>query len=289
MRFQPQIIGDSYRVRGPLLMYPPELLNDPFGEGSDAEENRVPFSPASNPDHPPAFPKISRREFYQTLSERTNDPSKIHQRGSSLCGPASLLYLTGLHYPSRYSNFLAQLYEEGAASLGALRVEPGEDCRNYDPAGKIAGADWVGLAGIRDSENWLFDYDEVEDAFAGITMPGTLAKWLGKAGFANIQEETNILFCKGEDNLREADAEFRAGRNVCLLVNATGIENVATGRSIIPNHWVVLTSPIVFNGPNLKFSIFTWGEGKYAIPQGGGSIYPTKDFLNYYYGYIACG
>ncbi len=288
MQYQPQIITDSYRVRGPLVQYGTELLYDVFAEGKQGEANRVPFSPESAHRHPPAFPNIPRSEFYRTLAERVMDPSTIDQRDSSLCGPASLLYITATRSPARYASFLTRLYEYGEASLGTLRIKPGHDCRHYDPSGKIAAADWVGLAGIRDSENVIFDYDEVEDAFAGITMPMTLARWLGEAGFAGIQNETNILFTKGESNLREADAHFRHGRKVCLLVNATGIENVADGMSAIPNHWVVLTSSINFVGPNLSFTIFTWGEGNYAVPHVRFAIYPTKDFLGYYYGYVCC-
>jgi len=144
-------------VRGPLVQYGTELLYDVFAEGRNTEANRNPFSPPSEHRNPPAFPEIPRSEFYRTLAERVADPSKIHQRGSSLCGPASLLYITALRHPSRYAGFLTRLYEYGDASLGALRIKPGHDCRHYNPGVKIAGADWVGLAGIRDSENVLFD------------------------------------------------------------------------------------------------------------------------------------
>jgi len=123
--------------------------------------------------------------------------------------------------------------------------------------------------------------------FAGITLPMTLTRWLGQAGFVNVQNEANVFFTKGEDNLREADALYRLGKNICLLVHADGIETINDSMSFLPNHWVVLTSGINFNGPNLSFSLFTWGEGNYLVPQTAG-IYPTKGFLKCYYGYVCC-
>ncbi len=290
-----QIIDDSYRVRGPLGMYGTQLVDDVFADKNPfGDSNRVPHGPATSVDHDPAFPNILRADLYKTLWERVAHPGAIHQRSSSLCGPASLLFLTGTYFPSKYSNYIIDLYEYGQAMLGSLTVEPGEDCRNYNPAGKIAEADWVGLAGLRDSENAIFDYDEVDDAFAGITLPMTLSRWLSCVGFTNIANETNLYFTKGESNLREADALFRQGHNVCLLVDYKGIEAIPERRGFIsqiftiPNHWVVMTAPIDFSNNCVKFQIFTWGDDEHDVPPSGPNAYPLDLFLKFYYGYVSC-
>jgi hypothetical protein len=289
-----QIGTNSFRARGPLVMYGTQSIDDVFASGRKSDSNRVPYGPHTNADRVPAFPNVLRSELYKTLWQRVINPGAIHQRGSSLCGPASLLYLTGTYFPSKYSNYIIDLYEYGQAMLGSLSVEPGEDCRIYNPAGKIAEADWVGLASLRDSENAIFDYDEVEDAFAGITLPMTLARWLGCVGFCDIKNETNIYFTKDEDNLREADRLFREGHKVCLLVDYKGIEAIPERRGFIsqiftiPNHWVVLTSPVDFSNGNVKFQIFTWGNDEHKVPPPGPNSYPLDLFLKFYYGYVSC-
>ena len=271
----------AYRKRGPLG-HP--LEDESLGRlpGTDVPGGKP------KPQKPPAFRKIPRSEFYRSLTERYRDPSKIHQRGSSLCGPASLMFLTGTYRPGEYRRFVTELYENGESSLGRLKIKPGRDCKNYDPTGKIAAADWVALAGIRDSENLIFDYDEVEDAFAGITLPSSLAGWLEKAHFRDVINETNLLFTKGEGNLREANDLHRRGYRVCLLIHADGIQEPPSDfQTPLPNHWVVLTSDMFLTETSVRFEIFTWGEGKYRVPIAG-TIMRMDQWLHNYYGYVAC-
>jgi len=244
------------------------------------------------PIRPPAFRNIPRYSFYQSLRERMADPSKISQRTTSLCGPASLMFLSGGRWPERYYRFVSTLYESGSSTLGNLRVKPGEDCLNCNPIGSISPADWVALAGIRDSENSLWDYDDVDDEIGGITMPSTLAKWLNQVGFQNVTNETNLYFTKGEDNLRAASELYHTGHHVCMLINATAISVAPSsgdpsGIFTSANHWVVLTSEMQFQGNNLSFTIFTWGERARRVPMGSGSM-PVTWWLGGYYGYVAC-
>lgn len=250
------------------------------------------FPGHDTPENKPAFPKISRRDFYPELLQRKADPSKISQRTTSLCGPASLMYLTATHWPDRYFDFASTLFETGSATLGSLYVAPGADCRNCNPYGSIATADWVALASIRDSENSLWDYDDVDDEIGGITLPSTLARWLGSVGFRDLCNETNLYFTKGESNLREAADLHRKGYEVCLLINANAIQASPSqgspgGIFTTANHWVVLTSEMVFSGDELSFKIFTWGEGSRNVPKGASKM-PIQWWLDGYYGYVAC-
>ncbi len=240
----------------------------------------------------PAFTKIPRAELLRTLLVRGQDPSKIDQATTSLCGPASLMFLTASYWPSRYLDFVRTLYETGTAQIGGLRITPGKDCKNCDPAGSVAAADWVALAGIRDSENVIWDYDDVDDEVGGITLPSTLAGWLRKVGFQDPRNETNVYFTKGEDNLREAAQLRLQGYEVCLFINADAIKTSPSsgnpgGVLTTADHWVVLTSNITFSGSQVTFSVFTWGERSRHVPQGGGSM-PISWWLGGYYGYVAC-
>ena len=265
----------------------------PGPSGLHAYGDMLPPARFYAPPKPPAFTKISRVEFFETALERMMDISKISQRGSSLCGPASLMFLLGKHRPAEYFRFVSELYEYGRSWVGNLSIEPGEDCKNYDPSGKMAGADWVALAGIRDSENDVFDYDETGDAFAGITLPHELASWLDAAGFKDIVNETNLYLTKNESDFQQAIDFFNAGYDVCLFIDADGIESGATQRGAFgqiftsPNHWVVLTSIKEIKPESVNFTVFSWGEGARRVPQDAAPM-RLEHWLQYFYGFVAC-
>jgi hypothetical protein len=240
-----------------------------------------------------AFTNIDQLDLEGTLQERINDPSKIHQRGSSLCGPASFLFCLATRHPTLYKQFIEDLYWNGTAKIGSFEVSPGEDCREYNPGGKIAAADWVGLASIRDSENAIFDYDEVDDAFAGITLPHELAGWFRKSGlYAQVVSDCNVIATRSEENFNTALQYFRNGWNVAILIHASILQEAAFDRNPIaqlfniPNHWVTITYD-KRTQPDGRFdlAVFSWGKRFMPIPETG--LIKMDQFLDSYYGYIA--
>jgi len=216
-----------------------------------------------------AFPHIDRRDFETTRDERIVDPGLMNQSTGSLCGPASFLNILARNRPGDYYNFLTTLYDTGEAHVGNFRVKPGSDCRNITLK-HLKAADWVGMASIRDSENAFFDYDDEDDAFAGITLPHELAGWFKKAGFKVEAEVANVVLARGESYLRQADALRKQGCEICLFINADMLTaGKLTPRShpfYIPNHWVVLMSDVTFAPGKVNFEVFTWGQGDYPVP-----------------------
>lgn len=292
----------------------------PGPTGIHSLDHKRPINPPSpgleNPK-PAAFPFIDRQEFTQTATERMGDPTLIHQRGSPLCAPSSLMFLTATNWPARYFAFASKLYQDGEATLGSLHIKPGKDCKNFRLNGRIAAADWVTIASIRDSENSFWDVDDISgnwfggllDGAAGMTLPSTLAGWLEQVGFTDIRNETNLYFTKGLGNFREAADLQAAGHNVCLLVNANNFNatDIPDARKVIvdremrvesrnsfvqpftfPNHWIVLLSPVNFaaKGGGLAFDIFSWG-GRWHMKDWRGSVLKNDDWLQNYYGYVA--
>jgi hypothetical protein len=232
-------------------------------------------------DGEPAFKNIPRGALLSNVRERKADASKINQNPSSLCGPASLMFLTAKHRPQEYAHFVIELYEKGVAWLRKLKIEPGSDCKNHTLQ-QMAAADWVALAGVRDSENTLLDYDDEDDEAAGITLPSTLAGWLEKAGYKDLINETNLLFNKDEANLREANQRRAQGYEVCLLIKAHVLNPPNSDFWPWPDHWVVLTSDITINAGRVNFTVFTWGNGKFPVDK------PLSEWLDHFYGYVAC-
>lgn len=244
----------------------------------------------------PAFSGVTRTDVYREIEERVADPSLIRQGAASLCGPAVVTYILARNRPGEYERYAKTLFETGDASVGDLRVRPGEDCRRQAPEG-IGPADWVTLAGLRDSENMIFDYDEASDRVAGITFPGSIASWLTRMGFSGVRNDTNLVFHKRKSNFQDAVDQFRKGRAVCLFVSIDGIEKPSPGRGFFdsiagkfPNHWVVLTGVDSTSADDVHFKIFTWGMGAYDIPgdSGWGPRLSMEDWLQNYYGYVSC-
>lgn len=234
------------------------------------------------------FTKINFRDLANGLRQKLAQPSSIDQGGSSLCGPAALVYGVLTRDPVEYVTFVVDLYLTGTGSIGQLRVRAGRDVRNYDPRlGQLDAADWIALASIRDSENWFFDYQSADDEFAGITMPSHMESWFRKIGFRSVINSTSVTHDQDEKNLREADRLYADGYWVCLLINAQVLNTAYQNNiALVPNHWVVLRSRIQF-GASIRFEVFTWGEGRRSIPESGSVPLSTKHFLDYYNGFVA--
>jgi hypothetical protein len=235
---------------------------------------------------PKKFPNLGKDEVAAGMLMRIAHPGILNQGDASLCGPTALMHGVVSDRPGEYVRFAIDLFEKGRAKLGRMVIEPGADCRNYNPNGKIPQVDWLTMASIRDSENWLFDYDEVEDEFAGITLPGELASWFSRAGYSDVKNVTNVYFNKGGGTLDDADRLYAAGYRVCLFIGINMLKGSAqTSGSTTAEHWVVLRSRVVRSGGNVRLTVFTWGDGTYELPRR--DTLSLENFYRNFYGYVA--
>lgn len=233
------------------------------------------------------FKNLDRDRVGIELLMRLAKPSLINQGKASLCGPSTLLYMVARDKPVEYARFAINLFEKGEGKIGKLEIEPGSDCRAYlPPEGSISQVDWLTAASIRDSENWFFDYDSVNDQFAGITMPGELADWFEEAGYANVKNETNLVFNKALSAIGTINQLFNSGYRVCLFI---GVNMLYTDKqnsgSTTAEHWVGLSSRINDTGSDVSFEIYTWGQGKRKVPKTG--ALSKDEFGKNFYGYVA--
>jgi hypothetical protein len=232
------------------------------------------------------FIHILRGDVARGLNARIDKPTLISQESSSLCGPSALVLNLATKDPLAYAGYVTALFERGVADVRKLHVKAGKDLRHYDPTGKIDPADWIALASLRDSENYFFDYQSVDDEFAGITLPGDLESWFKKIGYRHVVNDTNLLLDKDEKNIRAADKLYKDDYWVCLFIN----DKMLTGStqnsgSMTPTHWVVLTSDVAIASGQISFDVFTWGDGHRHVPQGGALT--LGHFFDDYYGYVA--
>ena len=244
-----------------------------------------------------AFKKIARAAVARGLSARLADPNGIDQAGSSLCGPSVFVRRIAATDPVAYVTLVIDLYQTGQGHIADLKLKAGDDLRDYDPGGRVEPADWIPIASLRDSENWFFDYQDVNDATAGITMPSALEGWFRKVGYRDIVNETNVFLTKDEDCLRRASALWAKDYWVCLFINAQMIEaeddeknsHPSHSHSMTPDHWVALTSAVDISPDkkSVKFTVFSWGKGHWAIPQTSSDKLSVKEILNNFYGFVA--
>ncbi len=252
--------------------------------------------------------RSTRQGFANAIRERMNNPGRIHQRTTSLCGPASFLYCWLRKDPTGYVKYVIDLYEKGEASVGSLAVKAGSDCRRVSPAPDIAEVDWVALASLRDSENSLFDYDTTATGAGGISMPHSIASWLRAACYSNVENRTNLMVDKNLSDLIQASSRYSSGSSVFLFIGANVLEG-KTGRMgrAIPDHWVVLTSDVyVGDAPALtllskgeavddddsllsatvNFTVYTWGQDSRPASREWSGL-QVRDFLDFFYGFVS--
>ena len=185
--------------------------------------------------------KKAREEFVKGMEARRNDPTRIAQSGSSLCGPAAFLYCVAREKPDDFANYVLDLALEGTARLGGLTVAPGEKCRDTVSLTvgerSIAPVDWVTLASLRDSANSVAAMESVDSDAAGITLPKDLAGWFEKTGWFVVRNRANKA--APNDPLHHLLGINSLPRSyICLFINANIMKN--SWMASIPNHWVVL-------------------------------------------------
>jgi len=235
-----------------------------------------------------AFPNINRVDVVDGLRDRVapGGAENIAQMGSSLCGPAAVMFCVTNKNPEMYARYVMDLYNKGEAQFGTLTVKPGEACRNYDPR-RIAPVDWIALASLRDSENRYMSYASVDNEAAGITVPKTMVNWFRAAGYTQTHERTQLFggLVQEDHEIAQAGTARLKGCDVCIFVSWKVLDSMGS-LSAIPDHWIVLTKPIRLDTRNREISmqVFSWGEIRNLPRQGTGDL---DDFLKNYYGYVS--
>jgi hypothetical protein len=232
------------------------------------------------------FPRISEADIVTGLHDRVIDPTKQNQGTAGLCGPAAFFYCVLNYKPELYVQYVIDLLTTGKARIGSLEVKPGTGCRVYQPPpDKIAAVDWVALASLRDSDNFIMDLSSVDDELSCGSMPGDVANWFRQIGYRDVRDDTNLYFCKGRKEIEAFDRDMRFNRDVCLFINDNMLdEHTNRLKSTFVNHWVVVDEPPEIKGDRISLSVYTWGAVQ-RIPQVGSLS--LAEFSRNFYGYVS--
>jgi hypothetical protein len=241
----------------------------------------------------PAAWRLDRAAVADRLDELIDQPTRVRQGRLNLCGPAAVLSLWFGRDPVGTVEYAISLFTAGQASIGDLRVVPSPRLRQL-PYGSVEQdracpqADWMMMAALRDSANRLVRYRRARgpwEAAAAITMPSAMRRWLTATGaFASVRDETNLMLRKG---MRHATAlRPTPSRELLLLVAQEMFRRPAAWHrrardrviSLVPNHWLVLRSPIETAANDaVRFVFWSWG-GVHEV------VLPRPVFDRCYYG-----
>ncbi len=208
---------------------------------------------------------LKKNKIESEIQNRISKKNFPDQNGASLCGPAALFYCLQMDRPDIYEQAARELWQYGRTKIGQLEIKPGNGCRHpkgtfYDKYGaRISGLDWLTLASLRDSENMIFSYDEVDDKAAGVTMWGKLTEWFEKAGYEKVFSNIGLTHSNKED-IETLNNYIEQGFHVVSLISAGMLQNMeeTSGK----NHWIVWVDKVEEseNGTNVK--AFSWGRVK---------------------------
>jgi hypothetical protein len=248
---------------------------------------------------PNQWPRLSKNDFADGLIERIENPNRINQGNTPLCGPASLIRLLAQTNQDGYAQAGIDLFTKGSSRIGTLDLKPGNELKQALLPPRTESADWVMLGSLRDSDNWFFSPAGLfSGSFAGITLPYTMENWFRNAGYTQVINDTSLT---GVDlthikslRAKRASDYFAAGYYVALLIdqNLLHASNQNDIISMYPDHWVVLSSTIDHAGtPDqsqlCSFTVYTWGLGRRQVPQDPGKTLTYEKFLNKFYGFVA--
>ncbi len=262
------------------------------------------------------WPYITCNALFDQLENRVNTPSIIKQQtGMWTCGSAAMLYELARNKPQTYASYAQQLYYRGKATVGPYKVKPSKAVRdfsgtattifdrNWTPTTPFTGtplggeADWLTMASLRDSSNWLMDVSGTFLSNVGaLTLPSQLSEWCSKLGFSNVENHTNLVATKSPVDIVNAGNELNNNGKIVFLFVDGGItpggNRAKRPPGLIPTHWVVLTRCNA-SLASLDLDVHNFGATE-RIPHNAwpnlmaGSQLDTREFCKYFYGYVCC-
>jgi hypothetical protein len=218
--------------------------------------------------------KLERAAVARRLAELVAEPGRFRQGRLNLCGPAALFTVWFDRDPVAAARFGIDLFETGRARLGPHEVVASAALRDHpygqtDRGLSCPQADWMLMASLRDSANRVVRYSRpggLREPTAAITMPGAMRRWLAATGcYEDVLDETNLVRRKG---IGHAEALVPApGEDVFALVALEMFRRPAAAWrrardrvvSLVPNHWVVLRSPVRLVANEVRFDFWSWG------------------------------
>jgi hypothetical protein len=254
---------------------------------------------------------MQRADVADQLAIRVNDPTKINQRNTWLCGVTSVMRAWAQDDPIDYAWLGIQLYNNGrgrigrGAMLGQI-VEPSLDLRRSSIPVDMKAADWIVLASVHESLTKKYGscWQDVIGAFVGgrnytsdeglghyrawQTVEEVVAAYKA-TGYKSVVDNTSCTSNKGIQDLERANQYLKDAYQVSLLINDRLLGDSTIGTQALvatSDHWIGMLERINVIGDYIfAFNVFSWGQ-KRRVPQSGDKIL-ASDFFKEFYGFVA--
>ena len=215
-----------------------------------------------------AWPNLAPTTVLSRIKVLANNANKFDQGGFGLCTGAAFFHVIIRTDGPKFESFANALYGGGIGFLGDLKVDPDYDLRSADYTAIMARldkkynpppqADWMLMCSIRDSENWLLDFEGAPDDSAAMeTATKELGDWFRKTGWyqAPVYKRDPSL-----DDLRNIPSG--PGIFTLLAFKVQMLEpNFAWTKGDLDGHIISVLSKIEIDEPNDKVSFMYWTWG----------------------------
>lgn len=241
---------------------------------------------------------LERSKVSERLAAIVTDPRQVQQGALNLCGPAALFSQWAKRDPVAFANFATQLYDDGAAQIGSLRISPASDLLQADYNAMVPRmgsavsppADWMLLGALRNSTDvfWQGSWQgDPSQELAALTRPEELAQWLKVTGiYASVDNQGNWATCAGIPHA--LGLQQVPGADIALLIHANLMAKSTNQpyetnwlMSQFPNHFVVLLGDVVqdLQSKSIRLTVWSWGDVKPLVVS-------EDDFVGNYYGAV---
>ncbi|WP_149207580.1 hypothetical protein [Flavobacterium johnsoniae] len=259
------------------------------------------------------FRWFDRMLVEEEIKDRTdnNQPWKIDQAGTSLCGMACIFYLFAKEQPAQYKKIAKELFRTGISSVNNFTVKPDTEIleKMVNKSGfpmktsNMPAVDYITMASTRNTDNPK--YKGGDEEFQAINWPPLMTKLSEKfLGYKDVYSKgiynpvkplayTTFDIQKKIDDINE---QFNAGYKLILMIDSDLISDV-WDVSALDLHWVVLESPITWNyipgfftpkQDEIDFKVYTWGTNPNGASRYLKKAISSSHFMNNYNGYIKC-
>ena len=134
------------------------------------------------------------------------------------------------------------------------------------------------MAGLRDSENAILNFDTLDSPFAGVTTWQILTEWFEKVGYKKVFSNVGITQV-GIQGIHELNEYAKKGYKVVTLIN-DGLLDRGGVLSTLPTHWIVWEGLVTQDSSGVvQLNLFSWGEVGEQIKNGKDLSFFIKRFF----------
>lgn len=239
--------------------------------------------PGSSPALPAAFQYFNLNTILTDIQNRIYKPSLVNQGATGLCGPALITKLFIEQDPTGYKDLVVKLYQYGKVTytpsnftVSAYNSVVANDLLNADPNGtyyqtntsNMAQADFILLASLRNTSNFLLHYDYANDSwgqFSGVTYPSDMENYLRNFLQWNyVANETDLIVHTHDyTHLENIILNSTPGNKILMLIDDNMLNPNNYGfSSPYATHWVQYLTGLTIDVPNnaMSFKVWCWGR-----------------------------